>query len=308
MSNGNLQNYSKPWLNVEQQVAVLESRGLTVADKQAAMSFLLHVNYYRFSGYCLAFEDQRHVLVDGTTFEEIKQTYDFDSKIRDLFTEALELIEIDLRTTTAYSFGETYGAFGHTLSRNFHDRFDYNANHCDWLSRLNEETERSSELFVRHFSRNYHDYPNIPIWVATEIMSFGGVSRMIAGMKKKDRKKISTEYQLAPRVLSKLTHHFAYVRNLCAHHCRLWDRRWKVKPELPDRAAFRSPHLISNSGLYSTVLLLEMMLSRCPAISTEASLWKDRIISILDHPPNCPDSILKMDVPVNWKQHPAWSQ
>ena len=118
-------SYQKPWLSHADQVAQLVSRGLTVADPAAAEQFLSHVNYYRFSGYCLAFEQPRHSFPKGVTFEDITGAYAFDVVLRDLLTEALEVIEIDVRAYLAYHFGQSYGAFGHTNPANFFGRFDH---------------------------------------------------------------------------------------------------------------------------------------------------------------------------------------
>jgi hypothetical protein len=52
--------FKKRWLSYAEQVALLQSRGLIVADPAKAADFLKHLNYYRFSGYCLAFEQARH--------------------------------------------------------------------------------------------------------------------------------------------------------------------------------------------------------------------------------------------------------
>ena len=89
--------YTKPWLSVPEQVATLEARGLQMDDRAEAEAFLRHVNYYRFTGYCLAFESPRHSFPAGVTFGHVRAAYRFDSTLRDLFVEALELIEIDLR-------------------------------------------------------------------------------------------------------------------------------------------------------------------------------------------------------------------
>ena len=59
--------YNKPWLSCADQVALLRNRGLTIGDAAAAADFLAHINYYRFSGYCLAFENPRHQFIAGVT-------------------------------------------------------------------------------------------------------------------------------------------------------------------------------------------------------------------------------------------------
>lgn len=298
--------YAKPWLTVADQVTKLESRGLSVTDRADAESFLRHVNYYRFAGYCLAFEQPRHSFPANVTFEQVKFAYKYDAQLRDLFTDALELIEIDLCTSVAHSFGQKYGAFGHTLAANFHSRFDFNTTHATWLSKLHEETKRSRELFVNHFRQKYAEFPNLPIWAATEVMSFGGLSRMVGALHKHDRQAVAQEYDVSAKVLSSATHHFAYVRNLCAHHARLWDRVWSIKPDLPRHADWSPPNIVSNGRLFTTLLLMRKLLLRSAQIRPEADAWRDRVNLLLSNPPAAPNVAARMGLTNNWNQHPVW--
>ena len=45
----------KKHLSLTEQVALLESRGLVIADKQAAEELLYHVNYYLYKSQCKCF-------------------------------------------------------------------------------------------------------------------------------------------------------------------------------------------------------------------------------------------------------------
>ncbi len=298
--------YAKPWLSVPDQVTLLESRGLQVNDRQAAEAFLYHLNYYRFAGYCLAFENPRHAFPSGVTFDQIVEAYRFDAVLRDLFTEGLELIEIDLRTAIAYYLGDKHGAFGHIEPKNFHNKFDHHTNHAAWLQKLHEETRRSSELFVQHFRRSYVEFPNLPIWAVTEVMSFGGVSRMIRAMHKSDRTVIANQYGIPQVVLSSVTHHFAYVRNLCAHHCRLWDRVWSVKSDLPKHPDWENANTVSNQRVFATLLLMRKLMRRSSHNITEADKWRDRVTELLVAPPAVADASNRLGLSNNWQAHPVW--
>jgi abortive infection bacteriophage resistance protein len=301
--------FKKTWLSYADQVQLLVERGLVVADESFAEQLLAHLNYYRFSGYCLAFESERHTFVTGTTFEQVASAYEFDLKLRDLLTEALEVVEVDLRTDIAYLFGERYGAFGHTLASNF---FASSATlyapfaHADWLDRLREEADRSSELFVSHFRRTHSEFPDLPIWIATEVMSFGGLSKMFSGMLKKDQRGVAHRYGLQPLVLRKAMHHFVYIRNLCAHHSRLWDRVWNIKPELPAGKNWQPPLLPGNNRLFATLLLLRQMMQRIPAVQPFALNWKARVTAHLGSPPSSLDPLSLMGLTADWAQHPIW--
>jgi len=212
--------FNKPWCSYQDQVVLLQQRGLIVTNPTAATDLLSHLNYYRFSGYCVAFERARHQFHPNITFEQVHEAYDFDRLLRDLVTEALEWIELDLRTAIAYHFGQQHGSFGHTDP----DRFFHRFHHQKWLEKLHEEAVRSREPFVTHFEATYREFPDLPIWMATEVMSFGALSQMFKGLKRIDQKAVSARYGRQPRDMVSWMHQLVYVRNLCAHHSRLWDR------------------------------------------------------------------------------------
>lgn len=293
--------YQKPWRSYADQVDILRARGLHIHDESSAIDFLRHVNYYRFSGYCVAFESVRHQFKSGTTFEQVHASYEFDRILRDIVTEALEIVELEFRTSISHYFGEAYGAFGHTNPSNFY-RFD----HRVWLDKLHAEANRSKEQFVVHFKTTYREYPDLPIWVIAELMSFGSLSRMCKGMLKKDRKQISHQYGLQPHVLPTWLHHLTYVRNLCAHHSRLWDRLWAIKPHLPAGMIWQPPHLPGNNRLFCTLLILNYLMARCPTAVEYASEWRFRVEELLDQPPAVENSFLLMGLPDDWARHPIW--
>lgn len=222
--------------------------------------------------------------------------------MRDLVTEALEIIEVDLRAAIAYFFGQRYGAFGHTVATNFYVGFG----HTDWLLRLQEEANRSSELFVNHFQQAYVEFPDLPVWMVTEVMSFGGLSKMFMGMSRRDQKVISNRYGLQPIILQSWMHHFVYVRNLCAHHSRVWDRVWAIKPTLPYGKDWAAPNLRSNRHLLATLMLLRYWLKRIPAANRFASNWKIRVEQHLQSPPAVASPDTRMGLTQSWMSNPIW--
>ena len=295
--------YPKKWLSLPQQIEKLKTYGLSIPDEGAAATFLYHINYYRFSGYCLAFEKSRHQFIPGTTFEQIRDTYEFDRALRDLCTESIEVIELDLRTAIAHTFGEKFGPFGHVAP----EFFFTGPSHSDWLEKLRGETERSSEPFVAHYKTRYQEYPDLPIWVAAEIMSFGALSKMYRSMRKPDQKTVAIRYGVQSETLKSWIHHLVYVRNLCAHHARLWDRIWAIKPNLPAGNAWSPPALPSNARLFASLLIQNSLLRRCPAEQIFAEDWRTRLEKLLeDKLPACPHPMQKMDMPNEWRSHPLW--
>jgi abortive infection bacteriophage resistance protein len=296
--------YSKTWLSVADQVQRLAARGLVVGDGKDAAEFLLHQNYYRFSGYASAFEQSPEQIAAGTTFQQVRQCYEFDRTLRDLCAEAIELIEVDVRTATAYTFAETYGPFGHTDPQRFH----LPQHHAGWLKKLRDESQRSSERFIGHHKTKYSEYPDLPLWVATEVMSFGTLSILYRHMFKTDQKRVASRYRLQPGTFGSWLHHLVYVRNLCAHHSRLWDRQFSVKPDLPPGNAWQPPQLCDNSRLYVSLLVQSFLLSAIRTESLAVGQWRRRVEELVGAElPACPNALGRMGLPAGWKNHPHWN-
>lgn len=304
--------YSKPWLSLSEQIKKLKIRGLVIEDDTAAEAFLHHANYYRFTGYCLAFEQPRHSFPAGVTFEKVQYAYSFDLKLRQLIRCMLDWIEIDLRTSVAYDFARVYGPFGHTNADNFHHRFGNKPDvknpvmHADWIQDVRDEATRpKKEKFVAHFESKYSQFPDLPVWVATEIITFGKLARMVRGMKGHDCRRIADMYGLPARLLSALILHLSYVRNLCAHHSRVWDRCWSVRPLLPRHPDWSG---LDNERLFTTLLFLRHMTQASPVIATDGKRVCDELTELLGKLPDVVNAHELTGLPENWKQHPVWIQ
>lgn len=103
-------NYSKQALSFPDQLAQLQRRGLTIVDQGRALQWLQRVSYYRLSAYFLPFKDSENFR-PGTEFNDIAGLYIFDRKLRLLMLDAIERIEVALRTSVTYEIGHAYGPF-----------------------------------------------------------------------------------------------------------------------------------------------------------------------------------------------------
>ncbi len=294
--------YGKGWLSVDDQIELLALRGLLIDDEAGAREFFSHVNYHRFDNYCRAFESSRHVFFPGTSFTEVVALYDFDGSLRELLSRAIRVFEIDLRTILASAWGEHHGAFGHRIGANFFRTFA----HADWLAELQGETIRSREFFIKHYRETYDEFPDLPIWMAVEIMPMRWLSAMFAGMKAKDQKPLIERYEVSPVLFASWLHHLTYVYNLTTHHARIWDRLWSVSPKLPRSFDWMPPSLPAQNRLFATLLILSHLLAHCPRQRAFTSLWRASIESHIDTMPPITDGPARMGLPGDWKNHPDW--
>jgi abortive infection bacteriophage resistance protein len=292
-----MKEYKKKPLTYSEQVDLLVSRGLTIEDRAEAEKFLSQVNYYRFSAYRLPFEIREHQFKPGTTFEQIRALYDFDRCLRFLIDEALELVEIYIRSLTAHQLSHTYHAFAHEDPVCFFTGFD----HADWIAKVHAETERSKETFVEHYKANYQDFPKLPIWMAVETMSFGALSQLYQhGLKKKDQIDIAAAVSLHNNVFYSWLHTFAYVRNCCAHHSRLWNRKLAIPMVLPRKPDWVG---IEPSRIACVIFALEYVLSKLPSGKVTALTWHEEIIGHLSKAIVVNKFYESMGFPSSFKEH-----
>ncbi len=234
--NNNLIEYRKPLLNYQAQLEKFQDRGLLIDDWQLGLTTLLNINYYRLSAYCLPFKQRDHLgrltekFQQGTALSDVLAFYEFDRKLRLLVMDAMERIEISIRTNVTYHLSTKYGAFALEDHKNFHESFG----HSKWLLQIKEEVTRSRERFIEHYKEKYRGFPSIPVWMATEVMSFGSLSLLYKGLSNYDKRTISDFYSLHPKTLANWLHFLTYVRNICAHHGRLWNKELAIKPKLDE--------------------------------------------------------------------------
>lgn len=286
--------YLKPALSFSEQLAHLQRHGLHVAEPNRALRWLQRISYYRLSAYCLPFKDGENFRC-GTEFNDVAGLYIFDRKLRLLVLDAIERIEVALRTAVTYEIGHAHGPFGHTDPANFSEGF----NHRKFMDELAGEERRAKEAFAAHFRRKYNSETHLPVWMATELLSLGTVSLLYKSLSPTIKRRIAAEYTVTDRHLASWLHSLSYIRNVCAHHKRVWNRELAIKPQIPTRSAWLH-ELQSNERVYCILVILQHMLT----VVSPRSRWRDRLFSLFDEHPDVPLS--PMQVPANWRTQALW--
>lgn len=297
--------YHKPPLSIEEQIDLLLQRGMSIPDRDRARHYLTHINYYRLRAYWLPFEANyrtgQHQFRPGTAFDDVLALYTFDRELRLLLIDAIERVEISLRARWTYHMTMQYGPFAHEDYAHFKRKDIWQS--C--MDELKKEYTRSRETFADHYRNNYGHLNSPPIWVACELMTLGHVSRWLQNLNlPKDRQQIANAYGLDERVLVSFSHHLTIVRNHCAHHGRVWNRKFSLKMQLPAKkpqhlaAAF---HPAEDRRLYNTLTMLAYMMHLlCPD-----STWTSRAKHLIR---SCPQAKLTdMGFPQDWQQRAFWS-
>ena len=225
--------YNKPALSIDQQIDLLIQRGLIIKDVAKAQNYLSNISYYRLSAYALPFQINNspdHRFITNTTFDSILDLYLFDRELRLLIFDVIERLEIAFRTQIIYNYSTNHGPLWFEDPKHFTNNFYYSKN----LSKIDEEIERSGEVFIDHFRSKYTSSNRPPAWMTFEVISMGLLSKVYRNLAMSDTKKaISKHFQVpTPYILESWMQSLTYVRNICAHHSRLWNRILTLKPQL----------------------------------------------------------------------------
>ena len=122
--------FQKPALDIAAQLALLQQRGMIVADQARAEHYLRFIGYYRLSGYWFPFQhrngSQAHDdFRPATDFETVLDRYVFDRRLRVLLMDAAERIEVAARTAISNTLSERFGPHWYLRSARFVTGFDH---------------------------------------------------------------------------------------------------------------------------------------------------------------------------------------
>ena len=218
--------YNKPPISIQDQLSLLKNRGLEVKNEAEAIHSLSNISYYRLRAYTYPFQDNtspNHPFTKKIWFEDIIQLYNFDRDLRFLIFDAIERIEVALRTQIIYQFALVYGAHWH-LNPVLYNNHVYFAQH---IASLQKEIDRSNETFIKHYKDTYSIPREPPSWMGLEVTSMGLLSKIFKNLKNdKCKTKVVNHFGLkSVNVLENWMLCFSLLRNICAHHGRLWNRR-----------------------------------------------------------------------------------
>lgn len=273
----------KEFKTIEEQITILRSRGLTIANENVARIFLLHHNYYRISGYSLTLRKNDHFF-PGTTFQNIVDIYHFDQELRHILLQYLEIIEVKMKSIYAYEFTKAHGATGYLNSSFFTSQEKY-----DKL-RIKSESQKSlrlpHEAYLKHYINDLQK--DIPLWAYVDLFTIADISILYSISELSVQKAVADRFGLTmvrgSDLLGKFMHSMTIIRNLCAHGSRLYNRLFEQKPSLnrKDLTLLRkqTDGSVDNAHLYGFLFLMKRLLSE-----TEFAAMKKELLALTEKYP-----------------------
>jgi len=292
--------YTQKVLSYDEQADLLLGRGL-IADRHDLISKLETVNYFRLTGYLHPYKkpDNEEYQV-GTTFETVWNRYRFDRRLRFIVLDGIERIEVAVKTEIANRFSDQFGPLGYVSKDNL--PLIYRKKHKALIQKIEIETKQSRDLFVKRFFEKYGDnHSHLPLWMAVEIMSFGSILTFFKGLAVSIKQDIAKKYEVHDSVFESWLTALNVVRNICAHHSRLWNRELGCKPKMPAKhVAWHTPRHIPNTRIFGILSIINFMLQKI----IPTSHWKERLKELLRDFPQTP--LKDMGFIQEWETHKIW--
>jgi abortive infection bacteriophage resistance protein len=317
---GTLQ-YGKDALRLEALIERLAGRGLKIGDRDKTARYLKHIGYFRLSPYAIPFQvpGTEHRFRAGTSFEDVLDLYVFDRALRLLVLDALERVEVAIRAALTDHMSTTYDdPHWYTDSAHFTDRKKHSGllaiveKTCeDRLCGLPDSGEDGllHRSALEHYLLTYGSPALPPSWLMLETLTIGQLESILGNLRRRaDRTAVARTVGVNDPILASWLRTYVRVRNICAHHGRLWNVGLGVYPAIPSSAAVSWPigpdalPRRSEKRLYPVLVSLQSVLDTV----SPGSSWAQRLHSLLATRPRM--NLAGMGVPERWAESNFWAR
>ena len=301
---------SKIFKTINEQIDILESRGLIVEDYDRAKEILLRENYFFLNGYRHLFmksKDDR-TYKEGTTFEELYSLFLFDRSFRNVLFKYLLVIENNLKSITSYQLSKKYGyrERDYLKEKNFTSAPEKQAQLNDLIRKMKRQirVNGSQHSATLHYVSNYG---YIPLWILVKVLSFGIVSEMFSILKEEDQKDIARIYEIDPEEFMVYLPILANYRNLCAHEDILYENKTQkaindtVYHQLLKIRKEDDEYVYGKNDVFALIIIMRQMLQNEDFKNMTIEL--ENVIQTLNynlHTISINSVLNRMGFPLNW--------
>lgn len=302
----------KEFKTLDEQIEILQSRGMIINDIEKTKSLLLRENYFFISGYRHMFlkSSKDKNFIEGTTFEELYAVFQFDRSFRNILFKNLLIVENNLKSVMSYCLSRKYGVKekDYLKPSNFSQDMKKIRQVNDVLNKL----KRQIKLNGRQHSATLHylsNYGYVPLWILVKLLSFGMINELYSILKPEDKLAVADYYNLDVETLGTYIALLSNYRNLCAHEDIVFEHRTqKIVPDTQYHRLLNLPvmndeYIYGKSDIFAVVIMLKQMLNKSDfrdlinEIDYELSLLDGRVDIIPQ------EKILdRMGFPLNWKE------
>lgn len=306
---------NKPAYTIANHIVLLKSRGMLFKDEPQAVELLKNISYYRLKGYWWDMQTDYtlHNLKANTYFEDIIERYNFDRQLRLILFDAIERIEIAIRTKMIYHLSLSYSGLWF-LDTNLFDNSTITLRdgtektiHQNTIEELQKEFDRSQEIFIKDHRRRFPNQ-NADSWKTLEVASLGTLSKLYKNLKHQLPEKATIAKEMGLNLhneLSSWLEAITYIRNIIAHHSRLWSRNMVKRPadRLNNPICQWFNNTLTPVQTKKPFLIISCMVYLCNNV-TPTNQIKTKIIELFNAYPAIP--VYKLGFLNNWQNEPLW--
>ena len=300
----------KPWTSLDEQVSILVQRGLT--DAPEYRDLIERTGYYRLSGFAYPFRSRTSTAADplersenflpGSSMHNVAQLYQFDENLRCAVWLAARKLEIALRIRVGHELGRVDPLMHEHLEELWPSgKMAHRA--AEFTKKLKNTLNRSKEDFIIHHRRNYAGH--MPVWVLTEALDFGGLVTLFSLAPFEQRSTIADRFECRADEFESWLRTMNLLRNISAHHARLWNKVIIVRPVTKYRKNddFFADCLADTGKAFTALSILAYFLPFAGALHEQHTL-KNALREFPAHIPGI--SPVMMGMPDNWETAPVW--
>ncbi|MBQ7137024.1 MAG: Abi family protein [Bacilli bacterium] len=260
----------KQFKNLDEQIAILRHKGLTINNEEYAKEVLLRENYFFLSGYRHLFLDPKNpkMYIEGSTFEELYSLFLFDRQFRNIIFKNLLILENNLKSIISYRLSKKYGYKENDYLKP--KNFDTSPEKSRQVNDLLKKMKRQIHVNGRQHSATVHylsNYGYIPLWVLVKVLSFGIVSELYSILRMDDRVAIAEIYKIDMITLTNYLPILANYRNLCAHEDILYENKTQkiisntLYHRLLDIEQIDGEYRYGKNDLFALLIIMKQMLT-----------------------------------------------
>ena len=298
---------------IDEQIRLLRSRGMAFGNEEEAKQCLAHISYFRLKYYWTDMRDEEteHDFKEGALFDDVIARYNFDRRLRLILFDAIEIIEVALRAKIINHLSHAKDSGLWYLDDSLFERKDY---YEDFVLDLKYEFDRSTEPFAKEYiaEHAYWDWEsmegdNPDAWMILESATFGTLSKMYKNLKSQlpERAAIANDFGLySAKELSSWLEAISVLRNIIAHHSRLWNR--SLAKQVTNPKGHRDKWLqnpLTDNQKKKPYGVISAMLYLCNAVYPDNQI-KDKLLALIDHSTNIP--YYKYGFVGDWRKEPIW--
>ena len=260
---------NKIFKTLDEQISILEDKGMIIDDVISAKEILLRENYFFISGYRTLFikSPVDKTFVPGASFRELYGVFSFDRQVRNILFKNILILENNLKSIISYHLSSTYGIKENDYlnPNNFNNHPTKRSQINDLIQKMKRQirVNTNSHTATAHYSNNYG---YIPLWIAVKVLSFGIVSELFLILKPSDQEEIAKFFDVSAKDLATYLPILANYRNLCAHEEILFDHR--VQRKIDDTIFHESleipkideEYIYGKDDMFALIIILRQLL------------------------------------------------